>query len=136
LRLGMSLLQLLFLSRRWSVVVNDGTRGSLFWRWHVDSVFFRWEIGSFSAGFNLFYCSRSYRLWVSKKCVIMVILRKMLNDLVSGLFVVVFVKGFLPFFQDMQDMRDCYDSLLSAAAATQNSAYGNVYTHFYCIPSF
>jgi len=24
----------------------------------------------------------------------------------------------------MQDMRDCYDSLLSAAAATQNSAYG------------
>ncbi|XP_020225911.1 uncharacterized protein At2g33490 isoform X1 [Cajanus cajan] len=25
--------------------------------------------------------------------------------------------------KDMQDMRDCYDSLLSAAAATQNSAY-------------
>lgn len=26
--------------------------------------------------------------------------------------------------QDMQDMRDCYDRLLSAAAATANSAYG------------
>jgi hypothetical protein len=24
----------------------------------------------------------------------------------------------------MQDMRDCYDSLLSSAAATANSAYG------------
>lgn len=28
------------------------------------------------------------------------------------------------FVQGMQDMRDCYDSLLSAAAATANSAYG------------
>ncbi|XVF02172.1 hypothetical protein REPUB_Repub04eG0152800 [Reevesia pubescens] len=28
--------------------------------------------------------------------------------------------------QDMQDIRDCYDSLLSAAAATVNSAYGKV----------
>lgn len=27
-------------------------------------------------------------------------------------------------FQDMDEMRDCYDSLLSAAAATENSAYG------------
>ncbi|XP_057491037.1 uncharacterized protein At2g33490-like isoform X2 [Actinidia eriantha] len=27
--------------------------------------------------------------------------------------------------QDMQDMRNCYDGLLSAAAATTNSAYGN-----------
>lgn len=26
-------------------------------------------------------------------------------------------------FQDMQDMRDCYDTLLSAAAATASSAY-------------
>jgi hypothetical protein len=28
------------------------------------------------------------------------------------------------FLQDMQDMRNCYDSLLFAAAATANSAYG------------
>ncbi|RWW00028.1 hypothetical protein GW17_00037024 [Ensete ventricosum] len=27
--------------------------------------------------------------------------------------------------QDMLDMKNCYDSLLSAAAATANSAYGN-----------
>lgn len=30
------------------------------------------------------------------------------------------------FSQDVQDMRDCYDSLLNAAAATANSAYGNL----------
>ena len=29
--------------------------------------------------------------------------------------------------QDMQDMRDCYDTLLSAAAATASSAYGRVH---------
>ena len=32
--------------------------------------------------------------------------------------------------QDMQDMRNCYDSLLSAAAATANSAYGK------CLPAY
>ena len=31
---------------------------------------------------------------------------------------------FAIFSQDMQDMRNCYDTLLSAAAATANSAYG------------
>lgn len=30
----------------------------------------------------------------------------------------------LSHFQDMIDMRDCYDRLLSAAAATTNSVYG------------
>ncbi|KAI8524765.1 hypothetical protein RHMOL_Rhmol13G0174500 [Rhododendron molle] len=29
-----------------------------------------------------------------------------------------------PLVSDMQDMRNCYDSLLSAAATTANSAYG------------
>lgn len=28
--------------------------------------------------------------------------------------------------QYMQEMRDCYDSLLAAAAATENSAYGKI----------
>lgn len=36
-------------------------------------------------------------------------------------FTIIFVCTCL---QDMQDMRNCYDSLLSAAAATANSAYG------------
>lgn len=35
--------------------------------------------------------------------------------------------------QDMKDMRTCYDSLLSAAAATANSAYG---TCFYLLSLF
>ena len=30
-------------------------------------------------------------------------------------------------FQRMEEMRDCYDSLLSAAAATENSAYGKFF---------
>lgn len=30
----------------------------------------------------------------------------------------------------MVDMKDCYDSLLSAAAATVNSAYGNYFNLF------
>ena len=36
------------------------------------------------------------------------------------------------FSQDMQEMRNCYDSLLSAAAATANSAYGtnSIQFHF------
>ena len=29
-------------------------------------------------------------------------------------------------WQDVKEMRDCYDSLLSAAAATANSAYGKI----------
>lgn len=35
--------------------------------------------------------------------------------------------------QDMQDMRDCYDRLLAAAAVTANSAYGktNIQFHIY-----
>ena len=31
--------------------------------------------------------------------------------------------------QDMQDMRECYDRLLAAAAATANSAYGKERTN-------
>jgi len=31
----------------------------------------------------------------------------------------------------MEDMRNCYDSLLSAAAATTNSVYGNCYFYLY-----
>lgn len=30
------------------------------------------------------------------------------------------------FCQEVEEMRDCYDSLLSAAAATANSAYGKI----------
>lgn len=36
--------------------------------------------------------------------------------------------------QDMKDMRACYDGLLSAAAASANSAYGT--TFFLCISIF
>lgn len=39
----------------------------------------------------------------------------------------------VPVWQDMQDMRDCYDSLLSAAAATANSAYGTVFKRLACV---
>lgn len=38
------------------------------------------------------------------------------------------------YFQDMQDMRECYDRLLSVAAATANSAFGKyaiMNLHFY-----
>lgn len=35
------------------------------------------------------------------------------------------------FWQDMQEMKNCYDSLLSAAAATANSAYGKHFTAIY-----
>lgn len=35
---------------------------------------------------------------------------------------------YLQFLQDMKDMRSCCDSLLSAAAATTNSAYGTCST--------
>lgn len=36
--------------------------------------------------------------------------------------------------QDMHDMKNCYDSLLSAAAATANSAYGMLCTAASPIP--
>lgn len=92
----------------------------------MDRLCFRWEIGSFSAGFNSFSCSILQALGVEKVCDN--------GDLVKNversrawLVLCSVVKGFPPFFQDMQDMRDCYDSLLSAAAATQNSAYGKHY---------
>jgi hypothetical protein len=39
--------------------------------------------------------------------------------------------AYLCFLQDMQEMKNCYDSLLSAAAATANSAYGKLITTFY-----
>jgi hypothetical protein len=39
--------------------------------------------------------------------------------------------AYLRFLQDMQEMKNCYDSLLSAAAATANSAYGKLITTFY-----
>lgn len=35
------------------------------------------------------------------------------------------------FLQDMQAMKNCYDSLLSAAAATANSAYGRAPRYIY-----
>ena len=43
---------------------------------------------------------------------------------------------FFPPLQDMQDMRDCYDSLLSASAATANSAYGNLLACFFFVCAF
>jgi hypothetical protein len=39
--------------------------------------------------------------------------------------------AYLCLLQDMQEMKNCYDSLLSAAAATANSAYGKLFTTFY-----
>lgn len=44
-------------------------------------------------------------------------------DLIS-MIVMLWFEILLYVYQDMIDMRDCYDRLLSAAAATANSVYG------------
>lgn len=118
---------------------------SLFWNLdHTVVVHKHWII------FNLVYWGRnikivllSYAVWSNRDIFLPILTctfcRKLYLHLLNScvhvmlrlcMMWILMVESFIV-LQDMNDMRDCYDGLLSAAAATANSVYGILLKSFY-----